>query len=398
MTDLTKLVPEAEALLADAVAMRRDIHAKPELGTDLPITQARVLAELDGLGIELSSGSRLSSVVGVLDSGKEGPTVLLRADMDALPMPEDTDVDFKSTFDGVMHACGHDAHVAMLSQSAKILAGRRDELTGRVVFMFQPGEEGHGGAQFMIDEGVLSVGGPVDTAFAIHITPSIPSGVVAARGGTMMASVDNFKIDVVGRGGHASQPHLALDPIPIACEIVLAIQSMVTRKVNAFDPAVVTVAHVRSGTTTNVIPESAMIEGTIRTVSALTRAMVPGEVEKLARGIAGAHGATVEFALDSSYPVTVNDANVAAWSLKVAHEVFGEGRTLELPSPVMGAEDFSYVLEQVPGAMVFVGACPEGVDFWHAAPNHSNKMVLNESAMTTGIALYSAVALAKGRA
>jgi hippurate hydrolase len=232
-------------------------------------------------------------------------------------------------------------------------------------------------------------------AFAIHVTPSIPNGVIATRGGTMMASSDEFVIDIVGRGGHASQPHAALDPTPSACELVLALQTLVTRKVNAFDPAVITVAHITAGTTSNVIPERAQIHGTIRTVSALTRSFVHAELQKLATGLAAAHGATAEIELHLGYPVTVNDATVATWSREIASGVLGEGTALEMPSPVMGAEDFSYVLEKVPGAMVFLGLCPDGVNFYEAAPNHSNRMVINESGMAAGIALYAGVALAK---
>lgn len=397
MDALNNLLAEAEGLLPAAVEMRREIHRHPELGLDLPVTQARILKEIDDLGLDITLGTALSSVTAVLDTGRPGPTVLLRGDMDALPMPEDTTEEFKSEVNGAMHACGHDAHVSMLAQAARILVDRRNELDGKVVFMFQPGEEGGGGAEIMIDEGVLEVAGSTDLAFAIHVTPSIPNKVIATRGGTIMASADQFYIDIVGRGGHASQPHMALDPIPVACEVVLALQSMVTRKINAFDPAVVTVAHVTSGTTTNVIPERARIEGTIRTVSALTRAQVHEEIKRVAEGVAAAHAATAEVQLDLGYPVTVNDATIADWSRDIATGVLGDGFSLEMPWPVMGAEDFSYVLEKVPGAMVFLGLCPDGLNFWEAAPNHSNKMVINESGMSAGIALYAGVALAKSQ-
>ena len=391
------LLADAELLLPAAIAFRRDLHQHPELGNDLPRTQAKVIEGLEGLGLTIIKGKALSSVTAVLDTGRPGPTVLLRGDMDALPMPEDTSEPFKSTVEGVMHACGHDAHTSMLVHAAKLLVARRDDLNGRVVFMFQPGEEGHGGAEIMIEEGLLEVAGTPDLAFAIHVTPSIPNKVIGTRGGTIMASSDEITIDIVGRGGHASQPHAALDPIPIACELVLAIQSMVTRKINAFDPAVVTIAHVTAGTTSNVIPERAQIHGTIRTVSAFTREYVRGELERLAHGIASAHGATAEFDVELGYPVTVNDHTVADWSRQVATGVLGEGFALEMPTPVMGAEDFSYVLEKVPGAMVFLGLCPDGVNFFEAAPNHSNRMVINESGMAAGIALYAGVALAKSQ-
>jgi len=398
MENLKPLLAEAQALLPAAVSLRRDIHAHPELGLDLPRTQAAVLKALDGLGLEVTTGSSLSSVVAVLDSGQPGPTVLLRGDMDALPMPEDTGLDFASTVPGAMHACGHDAHVAMLAGAATLLRSHEDDLTGRVVFMFQPGEEGLHGARYMIDEGVLDVAGAVDVAFAIHQSPNFPSGMMATRGGTIMASADEIYIDVVGRGGHASMPHQALDPIPIACEIVLAIQSMVTRRIDIFDPAVVTVAHINAGTTTNVIPERASIHGTVRAISSRTRELVHNEVRQLATGIASAHGATADVQITSGFPVTVNDASIAEWTRGVATRLIGAEHVMELPSPIMGAEDFSYVLERVPGAMVFLGTCPEGVELSHVAPCHSNRMRLNESAMATGIALYAAMALARSSA
>jgi hippurate hydrolase len=389
------LFAEAQTLLPEAVRMRRDIHAHPELGLELPRTQAAVISAIEGLGLKVTSGQALSSVVAVLDSGRPGPTVLLRGDMDALPMSEDTGLDFASTLPGAMHACGHDSHVAMLAGAASLLSAHVDDLRGQVVFMFQPGEEGEHGARFMIDEGVLDVAGRVDFAFAIHQNPNIPSGVVATKGGTLLASADEIFIDVVGKGGHASMPYLALDPIPVACEIVLAIQTMITRRIDVFDPAVVTIAHVSAGTTTNVIPEVASIHGTVRAISAQTRQLVHDELGRVVAGIAAAHGMTAQLRIKLGFPVTVNDVAAADWTRAVSSNLLGADKVVEMASPVMGAEDFSYVLENVPGAMVFLGTCPEGTPFNGAAPNHSNRMILDESAMATGIALHAAVALAR---
>ena len=390
MTDLSTLSKEAEALLDDAVALRRRLHRHPELGLQLPRTQEAVLDALDGLGLATTTGTRTSSVVAALDGGRPGPTILLRADMDALPMPEDTGLDYSSTVDGAMHACGHDAHVAMLVSAARLLADRRGELAGRVVFVFQPGEEGHGGAKVMLDEGLLEGDDAPSVAFAIHITPSIPCGWVATKPGALMASANVLRIGVRGKGGHASMPHQALDPVPVACEIVLAIQSMVTRRVDAFDPAVVTIARIAAGTTDNVIPESADLLGTIRAVSEPTRQSVLDGLRRLATGIADAHGAEAEVEVDEGYPVTVNDDAFAGFAFETAVEVAGADNVVQMPTPVMGAEDFSYMLQQVPGAMVFLGASPGPGP---AAPNHSNRMVLDESAMATGIALHTAIAL-----
>ena len=394
---LDGVVDEASDLLPEAVALRRRIHERPELGLQLPETQAAVLEALDGLPLAVTKGRSTTSVVAILDGDEPGPTILMRGDMDALPMPEDTGLDYASRVDGAMHACGHDTHVAMLAGAAKLLSARRGQLRGRVAFMFQPGEEGDHGARFMLEEGLLAQAAegaePVSMAFAIHQSPSIPSGMIATKGRSIMASADEFEITVRGRGGHASMPHQAADPIPIACEIVTAIQAMVTRRVDAFDPAVVTVAKMRAGTTTNVIPETASLWGTMRSVSERTRLSVMDDLERLAQGIASAHGATAEVDLIHGYPVTVNDDDAARFAIDTAATLFGAGRAVEIPTPVMGAEDWSYVLQQVPGAMAFLGTRPAGVPPAEVAPNHSNRMVLDEDAMATGIATYAGVAL-----
>jgi hippurate hydrolase len=325
-----------------------------------------------------------------LDGGLDGPTILLRGDMDALPMPEDTGLPYASTVEGTMHACGHDAHTAMLVGAARLLAARRAELPGRVRFMFQPGEEGDGGAVHMIDEGVLD---GVDGAFALHVAPNLWSGMVAYRPGPAMASADVVEISVTGRGGHASTPHWANDPVPVAAEIVLALQAMVTRTVDAFDPAVLTITQLSSGTTNNVIPESAQLTGTLRAVSERTRHAVWERIRRVVDGVAAAHDCTAELAVLEGYPVTVNDPRFARFAADVAASTVGAGKVVEMPAPVMGAEDFSYVLQRVPGAMVFLGVCPpEHADPFTAPACHSNRMVLHEDAMAAGIALHAAVA------
>jgi amidohydrolase len=394
--DPEDLLAEAGALLDDVVALRRDLHRRPELGLDLPATQARVLESLDGLPLTVTTGERQSSIVADLDGGRPGPTVLLRGDMDALPMPEDTGLDFASEVAGAMHACGHDAHTAMLVGAARLMAARRGDIAGRVRFFFQPGEEGHGGARVALDEGVLDAadgGEAVSWAFAIHQSPSIPSGMVATKGGPIMASADEMFVTVRGRGGHASMPHHANDPVPVACELVQALQTWVTRRVDAFTPAVVTVARIRAGTTTNVIPETARLDGTIRTVDRRVREAAHAAVRRIAEHVAAAHDMAAEVEIADGYPVTVNDPGAADDVLDTARWLVGDDLTLALPTPVMGAEDFSYVTEKVPGAMAFVGTRPAGVRPADVAPNHSNRMVMDEGAMTTGVALYAAAAL-----
>ncbi len=391
---------QAADLLGDTIALRRTLHEWPELGNELPITRDRVLESLEGLPLAVTTHESTSGIVALLEGSKPGPTILLRGDMDALPMPEDTGLDFASHVDGCMHACGHDTHTAMLASAARVLSSRRDDLAGRVLFMFQPGEEGHHGARFMLDEGLLDVPAlsdgtpsPVDAAFALHITSALPSGWVSGRGGPVMASADSMLIRVVGRGGHASEPHRALDPIPVACEIVQALQTMITRSIDVFDPSVVTVGRISAGTTNNVIPEVAEIEGTIRATSERTRAKVHDGIRRVAEGVAAAHGCHCNVDIVHGYPVTSNDDQFAEFSLDLARDVAGADSVVRLPHPVMGAEDFSYVLQNVPGAMMFLGGTPDGVNPATAAPNHSNRVMFDESAMAVGTALYATAAL-----
>ena len=395
---IERLLDAAQAILPDVVAIRRRIHRQPEIGLDLPKTQAVILDELAKLGLDATKGRALSSVVTVIEGGKPGPTILLRADMDALPLHEDTGLDFTSEVDGAMHACGHDTHVAMLLGAARLLQERRADLPGKVILMFQPGEEGLGGAKTMIEEGLLDAaagrGGRRPTgALAIHIGTRYPTGEIHLRPGPEMAATDVIRITVSGRGGHASAPHLALDPIVIAAEIVLALQAMVTRRIDVFDPAVVTIAQITAGTTNNIIPESVFLFGTIRTVSEQSRAEVRAGVRRVAEGIAAAHGATADVNLEAGYPVTINDPAFTAFVMDTARSLIGDERVAVLPAPIMGAEDFSYVLQDVPGAMAFLGARPAGQDPATAPQNHSNVVVFDEPAMAVGVALYAAVAI-----
>ncbi|MGZ4550483.1 MAG: M20 metallopeptidase family protein [Blastococcus sp.] len=377
------------------IDLRRRLHRHPEIGLHLPRTQAMVLEAFAELPVEVTTGKTTSSVVGVLRGERPGPTYLLRGDMDGLPVHEDSGLPFASEVPGRMHACGHDTHVAMLLGAARLLSERRDELAGQVVFMVQPGEEGFHGARYMLDEGLLDIvpEAPVAGAFALHISSQFASGSINVRPGPMMAAADQWRMVVRGRGGHASMPHTAADPIPVAAEIVLALQSMVTRRVDVFDPAVVTVAHIQAGSTNNVIPDSAFLEGTIRTLSAACRAEIVAAVGQVAGHIAAAHGLTVEFEHVEGYPVTVNDPGVAAQVLQTAATLLGERASSLMRAPLMGAEDFSYVLERVPGAMAFLGACPPGVEPESAPGNHSNLVVFDEEPLPAGVALYAQMAM-----
>lgn len=398
--ELETLRDGAHDLLSDMVALRRTLHQWPEIGNDLPITRENVLEALDGLPLDVTLHETTSGIAALLDGGKPGPTVLLRGDMDALPLTEESGEDFSSRSEGTMHACGHDTHTSMLVGAAKLLSAQRADIAGRVLFMFQPGEEGEHGARFMLEEGLLDLpaksdgsDSPVTGAFALHITSSLPTGWLSCRGGSIMAAADTLFITVKGRGGHASEPYRALDPIPIACEIVQSLQTMITRRIDVFDPAVVTVGKIVAGTVNNIIPETAEIEGTIRAVSESTRRRVHDGIRRVAEGIAAAHDAEVEVELVDGYPVTINDKAQADVVLGLANGLVGADKTLRLPNPIMGAEDFSYVLQQIPGAMVFLGGTPADRNLATAAPNHSNRVVFDEEAMVTGTAMYAAMAL-----
>ena len=382
-----ELLAEAQALLPQTVALRRAIHEHPELGLQLPETRRNVLEALSDLDLDIRESATTSGFIATLAGGRPGPTLLLRGDMDALPMDEDTDLDFRSKTEGTMHACGHDAHTAMLAGAARLLDQHRAELAGNVAFMFQPGEEGHFGARIMRDEGLL---GSADGAFAIHIFPLLPVGMVATRPGAIFASDDSFFIELRGEGGHASMPHDAVDPIPAACELVGALQSFVTRRMSAFDPVVITVGSLHAGTTTNVIPESASLSGTVRSVSEAARSRALEGIDRIARGIAVAHGLEIDLDIRPGYPVTVNHEGFTHFALETARELLGSDRVLEQPTPSMGAEDWSYVLHDIPGCMAILGVRPEDAT---PAPCHSNRMVLNEAGMAHGVALHAAMAL-----
>ncbi|MFC4001459.1 M20 family metallopeptidase [Prauserella oleivorans] len=391
---LAGLAAEARALQADTVALRRELHRHPEIGLNLPRTQQAILDAIAVLPLEVTTGRTTTSVTAVLRGRRPGPAVLLRGDMDALPMPEDTGEEFASTVPGVMHGCGHDTHVAMLVSAARLLSAHANELAGSVVFMFQPGEEGYHGARHMIHDGVLDAAGErVERAFGLHIYPNFPSGQIRTRAGALMASADTFSVRVTGKGGHGSLPHNAVDPVPAAAAMVGALQTMVTRRVNVADPAVVSVTRIEAGTTTNVIPETAVLEGTIRALSEATRARVHAELPTVCDGIAAAHGCRALIDIEPGYPPTINDADEAARVLGLAAEVLGAPNAAEMAAPIMGAEDFSYVLQRVPGAFAFLGACPPGTDPDDAASNHSNRARHHEDAMANGVAMYAAYAL-----
>ena len=393
---LTEALLQTARSESDAIiALRRAIHAEPELGLETPKTLAKVKAALADLPLEWHEGSSCTGAVAVLKGGKPGRSVLLRGDMDALPMTERTGLDFASTIEGRMHACGHDAHTAMLAGAARVLEGMREELAGEVRFMFQPGEEGFHGARFMLEDGLL--GGTddyslPDAAFALHVWPNAPHGRLEAKAGAMMASADMIEITVTGKGGHASLPHDTVDPVPVAAEIVLALQTMITRRFAATEATVLTIGKIEAGTTNNVIPDSAYLLGTIRTLSPERRQAMKDATRHVAENIAKAHNCTATLDITPGFPPTINDARAVDLGREVAEALGGEEPWHTRPAPTMGAEDFSYVIEKVPGAMFFLGVAAEGVDWQGCCGLHSSHMVLDENVLPKGTAFLAGCA------
>ncbi|MHA7272672.1 M20 metallopeptidase family protein [Arthrobacter sp. TMT4-20] len=396
------VLAEAHGIQDDLVRLRHRLHQEPEIGLQLPRTQEKVLEALDGLPYEITLGRDTTSVTAVLRgqgaySSADKPVVLLRGDMDALPVQEQTGVGYTSTIDGAMHACGHDLHTSMLAGAATLLAERRAQLAGDVVLMFQPGEEGFDGAGVMIREGVLEVAGRLpDAAYGLHVMSALESnGRLATRPGTLMSASDGLSVTVHGAGGHGSAPHLAKDPITAAAEMVTALQVMITRQFNMFDPVVVTVGVLRAGTKRNVIPESAMFEATVRTFSEANREKLQHVIPRLLAGIAAAHGVEVTVDYSTEYPLTVTDDDETVRAESVIADLFGSERYSRMAQPLSGSEDFSRILAAVPGSFVFLSAATPGSDPLKSAFNHSPYATFDDNVLGDGAALYTQLALAR---
>ncbi|GAA1619519.1 M20 family metallopeptidase [Kribbella sancticallisti] len=387
-------VDEGAAIAPGIIALRRVLHQNPELGLDLPKTQSIVLDELSGLPLEITIGRELTSIVGVLRGEHPGPTVLLRGDMDALPVVEKTDLAYAST-NGSMHACGHDLHTAGLVGAARLLSNHRGELHGNVLFMFQPGEEGLGGAGRMIKEGLLQAGGekPV-AAYAVHVWSQAAKGLFMTRPGTIMAGSNQLHIVVRGKGGHGSAPHTTVDPVPVVAELVLALQTYATRKVNVFDPVVITVTQLAAGMALNVIPDTATLGASVRTLSDATWDQLARELPLLAQGIASAYGCTVDVDFSKQYPVTVNDVDSTAGATSELAKLFGAERSLPLENPLMGSEDFSLVLKEVPGTFIMLGARPDDVGE-DGPSNHSSEVRFDDAVLGDQAAALAQLAASK---
>ena len=366
------------------VALRRDIHREPELNFDTEKTAEKVLAALDGLPLKIQTGVAENGVVATLEGEGDGPAVGLRADMDALPIHEETGLPFASGTDGKMHACGHDGHTSMLVGAAHALSGMRDRLNGSVRFIFQPAEEGGGGGGVMVEEGVAE---GLDSIFALHLWPGLPFGTVATKAGPIMAAADAFEMTIKGTGGHGAMPHLSADAVTIAAHVVTALQTVVSREVDPVEPAVVTVGEIGAGTAFNIIPETARLGGTVRTLNEALRRRMPERIEAIARGVAGGMRGDADLDYNFSYPVTRNDTESARHALDAATELFGEEHVLQLENPSMGAEDFAYFLQKVPGAFIWLGV---GED----VPGlHTPTFAFDEEILPRGAALLTALAL-----
>jgi amidohydrolase len=396
------VMSDASELTDEIVELRHRLHAEPEIGLDLPRTQEKVLQALDGLPYEITLGTDTTSVTAVLrgkgaHSSAEKPVVLLRGDMDALPVQERTGAAFSSRLDGAMHACGHDLHTAMLAGAATLLAEYRDTLAGDVVLMFQPGEEGFDGAGVMIREGVLDAAGRrPDAAYGIHVlSASEPNGQFLSKGGILMSASDGLFVTVHGAGGHGSAPHTARDPVTVIAEMVTSLQVMITRQFNMFDPVVLSVGVLQAGTKSNIIPESARLEATVRTFSEGSRAKLMVVIPRLLEGIAAAHGVEVEVDYRTEYPLTVSDARETGRAEQVIGDLFGGERYTRMAQPLSGSEDFSRVLAEVPGSFIFLSAVPRGEDPAHAAFNHSPLATFDDDVLADGTALYTQLALAR---
>jgi amidohydrolase len=392
MVTVAALRESAEEIAPGVIADRRYLHRHPELGFHEENTARLVIERLRALNLDdLQTGIAKTGVVGVLHGGKgPGKTVLLRADMDALPITELNDVPYKSETPGAMHACGHDAHTAMLLGAARVLAGRREEFAGTIKFLFQPSEEANaGGAAPMIEAGVME-NPHVDAAFGIHVGSNIPAGKVAVLGGPVNAAADSAIVTIRGLGGHAARPQMAIDPIVIGAHCIVALQSLVSREVNPLSPAVITVGTLHAGTVSNVIPEEAHFEATVRTFDEKTRALLAERIPQVVRGICETFRATADVQYELGYPPLVNNAEMAALVKSVALEVVGPERVQD-SEPGMGAEDMSYFLNAVPGAFYRLGVRNEatGKTYGH----HHPRFDIEEDALATGVAMHAAVAL-----
>lgn len=379
-------------LVADVIAVRRRLHMQPELAFEEHRTAAFVAERLRSLGFEVYERIGGTGVVGLLHGARAGRVIMLRADMDALPISEETEHAYRSRVEGIMHACGHDGHVAILLGAATLIASARGELAGTLCLVFQPAEEGRGGAKAMLDDGLIERFG-IERAYGLHLSSKYATGTLAFREGPMYASSDSLEIDVIGVGGHGSAPHDAVDPIYAAAGFITSVQQVVSRQIDPLEPAVVTIASIHAGTIHNVIPRTCRMLGTVRVFSADVRAVMPERIERVLRSCCDASGATYSFEYLWRYPVTVNDPQQTAYARALATHLVGQERVLE-SDRLMGAEDFSFFAQRIPATFYTLGT-RGGPSSAH--PHHSSLFDIDEAALPTGVAMMTALALDAAR-
>jgi amidohydrolase len=383
MVDIRQLVSEHKELVINT---RRDLHRIPETAYTEKKTSAYVAEYLNREGLEVQTGIATYGVVALLKTGRPGPTLLLRADMDALPVTEETGLSFASTHEGVMHACGHDAHVAMVLVAATVLNRIKDDFNGTIKFLFQPAEEGPGGAKPMIEGGVLE-NPKVDYSIGCHVWPEIPEGTIGVRSGAFMAAMDRFDIKIIGRGGHGAMPHMCVDALEVGTQVVSALQRISSRHINPLDPAVVTVGMFHAGTAFNIIPGDAKLSGTTRTFNLDIWDSWEERLEKVVRGVCESMGAEFELKFSKGYPPTINNDSMAEVVRRCALKVVGEDNVVE-PERTMGGEDMSYILQQSKGCFYALGVGREGF-----SPVHNPRFNFNEDVLALGVETHCRIVL-----
>jgi amidohydrolase len=384
------IADRARELHKFCVEQRRDFHRHPELGMQEERTSRIVAQHLERIGLDVKTGVGGTGVVGFLRGAQPGKTIAIRADMDALPIQDQKTVEYASRRAGVMHACGHDGHTAMLMAVASLLSDFRESLPGNVKFLFQPAEEGPGGARPMIEAGAL-LDPKVDACIALHIYTDLPTGKIGIKYGTISAASDSIEIRVKGQGGHGAGPHQAVDAIPVAAHLIVALQTIVSREINPLEPAVVTVGTIRGGYRGNVIADEVLMTGTVRTLDQETRLGMPGRIERIIKGVTDAMRASYELNYSFGYPSVTNDSEMTSLIERTGQELLGQDKVEHILAPTMGAEDFAYFAESVPSSFFRLGARNEAKGVVH--PGHSARYDFDEDAMPVGVEVLSLAAL-----